>query len=230
MAWFDSVKKPKHNSNYNFSWLKIQTCANRSWISRNSFLPKVPLDAYLTCLTGTEVYPEGLVTLGLPTGWLLCPIHLTYSLITLLKSPLMQDMKMTEKKGFGQAGAPIPPQHSRLLTDKVAPVRKFYLQRVNITDPNCYLFFAFTWLIWQGCQVGFSNLGQWKAPAALGLQHQGLNLPLVPVGTRAAISSIAEITPGSFGAAKLLRRGVTEELHGSSAACREVSVLILQRN
>lgn len=57
-----------------------------------------------------------------------------------------------------------------------------------------------------------------------------VTLPLVPVGARAAISSIAEITPGSFGAAKLLRKGVTEELHRSSATRREVSVQILQRN
>lgn len=47
---------------------------------------------------------------------------------------------------------------------------------------------------------------------------------------RAAINSIAEIVPGSLGAAKLPRKGVTEELHGSSATCREVSVKSLQCN
>jgi len=50
------------------------------------------------------------------------------------------------------------------------------------------------------------------------------------VEARAAISSITEIVPGSLGAAKLPRKGVTEELHGSSATCREVSIKIMQCN
>jgi len=53
---------------------------------------------------------------------------------------------------------------------------------------------------------------------------------LAPVGAKVAINSIGEITPGSFGAAKLLRKRVTEELHRSSATCREVSVQMLQHN
>lgn len=49
-------------------------------------------------------------------------------------------------------------------------------------------------------------------------------------GARAAISGIAEIMPGSFRAAKLLRKGATEELHRSPATCREVSVQMQQHN
>lgn len=106
----------------------------------------------------------------------------------------------------------------------MSPERKFHLRRVIVPyrqDPTFNL--SPDWgdkgvecpLGVQGSQAPFL-----KAPVAdTSKAVTPVTQPVTgAVGAGAAISGIAEIMPGSFRAAKLLRKGGTEELHRSPAS------------